>query len=127
MTSAGRWLSAPWPLPSCPARPAPQQYAAPSDVRPQVWVAPAATGSKLSPPATITGLVSDGSVVVPLPICPLPFEPQQYAAPPAATAQVWARPAVMERNCTAAWIWEGALASLVDPLPSWPASLLPQQ
>ena len=50
------------------ALPSPQQYVAPAAVTPQVWIPPALTAAKLTPPATSPGV--NRLVVVPSPSWP---------------------------------------------------------
>src|SRR5712691_5103960 len=82
--------------PSCPLKAraplAPQQYAAPPVVTPQVCAFPTLTAAKLRPPATSTGL--NRPRLVPSPCWPKTLRPQQYAAPAAVTPQVCSPPAL---------------------------------
>ena len=61
---------------------APQQYATPAGVNPQV----ALSAENVRPPDTATGTGRRMVLDVPLP-SPLPFSPQQYAAPPVVIPQ----------------------------------------
>src|SRR5690606_617468 len=64
-------------LPGCPAVPAPQPYASPASVSPQVWEPPAPRESRVRSPATSWG-VGMWWLVLPVPSCPSLSCPQQY-------------------------------------------------
>jgi hypothetical protein len=74
------------PSPSCPPVLAPQQWAAPLGVDPQVCTAPTLMTAKVRPPATSWGLVL--VLFVPSPNWPNELSPQQYAALVLVTAQL---------------------------------------
>src|SRR5207253_8981699 len=79
-------------MPSWPYPLAPQQYAAPVVVRPQLCkppptaIPPRATAENVRPPVTATG--TELEVVEPSPNWPSELSPQQYAAPVVASPQV---------------------------------------
>src|SRR5689334_12238132 len=96
---------------------------------PQVCDPPAVIDAKVSPPFTATG---DGCPLkvplAPFPSSPSPSHPQQYAAPPVTMPQVngpCADNAV--KVCPPATAVGAMAESLVVPIPSWRAVLLPQQ
>src|SRR3989441_1445092 len=70
-------------------------------VTPQVCSSPALTCRKCTSPTTTVGAFR--SAVVPSPNPPFAFEPQQYAASPGVTAQLWETPALTstKRNAPA--------------------------
>jgi hypothetical protein len=68
----------------------------------------------------------------PFPSWPLPPRPQQYAAPAVSSAQVKFVPAsiwvsVFPASTPAVETGTGSLLLMVEPFPSWPLLLLPQQ
>src|SRR3954471_1307736 len=96
-TSTGTLLLAIPPFPSCPSRPAPQQYGVPELVSPQTLTSPLLRAENWSPPATGVGVkipLFDGSDE-PFPNCPKELLPQQYAEPPVAMPQVSPEPGLM--------------------------------
>src|SRR5437868_1984647 len=62
--------------PLCPRPLAPQHHAVPAAVRPHVLPPPAARKAKCKPPLTAVGapILCD---VLPVPVAPVPFDPQQ--------------------------------------------------
>ena len=80
----------------------------------------------MRPPLTGTGVV--WSSTEPLPSRSFSPHPQQYATPEVARPQVWLPPALMEAKVKPPLTGTGVLGSgLVEPLPSWPTPLPPQQ
>ena len=114
------------PLPSCPLPPAPQQYAVPPLVSPQADVFPTATSDRVSEPDTATGVVW-AAVVVPLPSCPLPPAPQQYAAPALVSPHAEAPPTAIDEKESEPDTATGTLLLADCALPSWPLVPRPQQ
>src|SRR5882762_4942047 len=98
-----------------------QQYAMLSTVTPQEPPPPALTIANPSPPGMSTGT---GSAVS------YPLFPQQYAAPPVVTPQVWLSsepPASITENASPPVTATGTERETVEPSPSWPKSFAPQQ
>src|SRR5690606_33047667 len=63
----------------------------------------------------------------PLPSCPAALAPQQRAAPPATTAQLWSVPAVMaSAPLPSPATVTGSGRMMVLPSPSWPDAFAPQ-
>ena len=89
-TATGTELEVVLPLPSRPIPLQPQQLTAPVFNNAHVWEPPAVIETAVAPPvnaATATG--AELSVVVLLPSCPSPLEPQQLTAPVFNNAHVW--------------------------------------
>src|SRR5205814_3363660 len=113
------------PSPSWPDWLSPQQYTSRPVVTPQVWLTPALTTAKASPPRTRTGLARFSSV--PSPSCPDSLSPQQYASPPVVNPQLWRNPASTAANRSPPLTSTGLVRLVRKPSPSCPAPLLPQQ
>ena len=104
--------------PSWPRSFAPQQYRAWSDVVPHTCASPAESVAKVSAVDTNVGAATPAAGP----------PPQQYATPSRVNPQVKRRPAVSRLNwCSPTTTVGSAVAGDMDPMPSWPASLLPQQ
>src|SRR5262245_8817173 len=97
----------------------------PSTATAHVKLLPVATDDTPVSPATATGL---GSLVLvmPVPIWPEPFEPQQNSVPSIAIAQVCEALAEIAAAGGIA-TGTGVPCCVVDPSPSWPEALSPQQ
>ncbi len=115
------------PSPSWPKEFWPQHSGAPLTFTAQVWLVPA---DRLATPleSPVTGVGTFRSPPAPAPSWPLPFAPQQNAAPAAVTAQVWLSPTAMAatplaRPKTAV----GVVRCVHVASPSWPLPLYPQQ
>ena len=77
-TAAGTLVFVVLPVPNCPERLRPQQYAAPEVDTPHVWLPPGATF--INKPDDAPSLTRTGAVAfpfTPLPLPPAPPEPQQ--------------------------------------------------
>src|SRR3954451_20547235 len=96
---------------------------------PQLRTSPAVTEEKETVlPTTVapcTGRVE--LVSVPLPNLPLLLSPQHQTVPSVATAQVCVLPAAICLNFSPVWTAVGSERSVVEPSPSWPLVLSPQQ
>src|SRR5215207_656320 len=79
------------PVPSCPAELSPQHHAWKSASMAHVFRWPGEMLRKECPPKTGIGVVLL-AVSRPLPSCPVPSPPQQYAGPPATSAQLCCAP-----------------------------------
>ena len=115
------------PSPNWPDEFRPQQYTVPLVASPHVCPLRAARRANFSPPVAVTVTGVPLLEVVPSPICPYEFHPQQNAAPSIVTPQVCASPRVMVANDLPPPTATGNVLALVVPSPSWPAKLLPQQ
>jgi hypothetical protein len=80
---------------------------------------------KVNPPRTATGTLLD--VVEPSPSSPSVLPPQQYAAPPVVSPQVWIGPVATAENVSPPLTATGTVLDVVEPLPSRPVSFVPQQ
>src|SRR2546422_586448 len=141
--SAPSWLltfcpqhHAVFPVPSWPASLPPQQSAVLSAATAQVCRAPALTEMKRKPPDTASGVRLHGSLLVEvthvsvggLPSCPYGPHPQQYAAESAvARPHVNVPPAATRNSDRAPATPTGVERDVVEPSPSWPVRLSPQQ
>jgi hypothetical protein len=117
------------PIPSSPVLSRPQQYAAPSDWRAQVWRYPAEIDANI---ATEPAGCRTGTGVVLFtcrasPSCPTESKPQQYAAPLWLSPQACSPPAVSEPKPTAEVTSDAVALPPLCPLPSLPKAPLPQQ
>src|SRR5947209_1100843 len=120
-----------WLLTFCP-----QHHAVLSAATPEVGRAPALTGMKGKPPDTASGVRLHGSLLVEvthvsvggLPSCPYGPHPQQYAAESAVPRPHVNVPPVATRNSDRAPATPtGIERDVVEPSPSWPVRLSPQQ
>src|SRR5581483_9923868 len=80
----------------------------------------------VTPLGIATGTGERRLVVVPSPICPKPFHPQQYAAPEAVSAQVCRPPAATFVKMSVAEIGAALERAVRVESPSCPQLLLPQ-
>src|SRR2546425_509236 len=120
-----------WLLTFCP-----QHHAVFPVPMPQVCWAPALTEMKRKPPDTASGVRLHGSLLVEvthvsvggLPSCPYGPHPQQYAAESAVPRPHVNVPPVATRNSDRAPATPtGIERDVVEPSPSWPVRLSPQQ
>src|SRR5438309_1329251 len=120
-----------WLLTFCP-----QHHAVLPVPMPQVCCAPALTEMKRKPPNTASGVLLHGSLPVEVahvavggvPSCPYRPHPQQYAAESAVRRPHVNVPPVATRNSDRAPVTPvGVERDAVDPSPSWPVRLSPQQ
>src|SRR5690606_1908896 len=102
-TAVGTVWGVSLPLPILPREPLPQQYAAPSAIA-QAWSLPALMAVIVFPLSAPVASTAIGARVLfsmptaPLPSCPMPPLPQQYATP-SAMAQVNTTPELMALIC----------------------------
>src|SRR5579872_6273369 len=94
---------------------------------------PVSTWVRVTPESTPDAATATGTllwVLVPFPSWPLPFAPQQYAAPVLLSAQVkpvpveiWVR--VTPDSAPPGYTATAPLLLIVELVPSWPVALLP--